>query len=271
MADRQPKLFVLSVAFFAAFFIQVPEVLTSEALTSTSIVISASVNASTVEVRFADNDTVLSDTIVVINSTSITIKWLHPGTLYNISVVNSSLTWELSTRPLKPTSITKRVTGTNVTIEWKFDNQKSGRDEWLIKYGSENEINYTVNSSLQSIQLKLSKDGTKYNVEIWTIANNVLSDTSLNTSFVTDPNALSNAAVKTNGRNITVTWVERPSFTYTACLTNVPICLEKENTNTHTFTNLVAGKSYNLSIIVHSLGRNSSEYSKTIILRKSLI
>ncbi|XP_014781630.1 tyrosine-protein phosphatase 10D isoform X2 [Octopus bimaculoides] len=94
----------------------------------------------------------------------------------------------------------------------------------------------------------------------------VYSESYANTSFVTYPKPASNVIVGTKERNITVTWERRKSFSYIVCLTNIHNCSEKENTNTHTFTNLVAGKSYDLSIIVHSLGRNSSEYSKTIIL-----
>ncbi|CAI9718161.1 receptortyrosineH-likeproteintype phosphatase 10D-like isoform X1 [Octopus vulgaris] len=266
MADRQPKLFVLRVAFFAAFFVQV---VFSHVLTSTSIKISASnINTSAVEVRFAGNQTLLSNPSVSGNATSFTIKNLHPGTLYNITALLSSSSWVLTTRPLEPTNITEIiVTGTNVSIKWQFDKQKSGGDLWLIKYKVENADTYKEkNRSLQSIQLILLEDGTKYEVEIWTVANSKTSETFLNTSFVTDPDALSNATVKTNGRNITVIWEKQPSFTYTACLTNVPTCSEKKNISTHTFTDLVAGKSYDLSIIVHAYDKNSSEYNSTIIL-----
>lgn len=69
---------------------------------STSLEIFASIGNLNVNVSFADNHTLLSDNQkIIVNNGSFEIHDLHPGTLYNITVSNSSgivETWVLPTR-----------------------------------------------------------------------------------------------------------------------------------------------------------------------------
>ncbi|GAB1597277.1 hypothetical protein Ahia01_000004100, partial [Argonauta hians] len=200
---------------------------------------------------------------------------LLPGTLYNVSIVvhfsNKKSTVYETTKvlpPLPPTNgiVTDIKTNSSV-IEWYLNNTLSSGNKWIIniKPASGTERNET--RTVKNITLDGLEDGENYTVRVWTLSQDVSSESFWTTSFSTNPLPVDNANVTTGRNYIVVSWEKRKAFNYTVCLKNSSeICKEEVSNSPANFTDLLPGTLYNVSIVVHFSNKKSTVYETTKVL-----